>query len=193
MVGLAVLLFSYGQVWLPNVWYWFAQHNNETYSVDPDPIRQDQTHLITPVSTDFGLVIEKIDVNEKVAPQIDPFNPSIYLPALEKFGVAQAKGSVNPGEMGTTYLFAHSTVNIWEIGRYHAPFTLLDKVNIGDRIVTYYQGQRFDYKVTDRKVVSPQDVHYLSDTPDQPTLILQTCDPPGENTARLLIIAEMNQ
>lgn len=187
-----MLVVGYGQVWWPDIWYWWHQQSNVVYSVDaPRPGGSSQISQIVPKSTSFGLVIEKINVNELVAEQVDPFTPLTYLPVLQRYGVAQAKGSVAPGQVGTTYLFGHSTVNFWEIGRYHAPFTLMNKLGKGDRIVTYYNHQRYDYVVTDRKVVSPKAVHYLTDKRDTPTLIIQTCDPPGENTKRLLLIATL--
>lgn len=192
VAGLVVLGVSYGQVWWPDIWYWWNQKAEIHYSVDAPESGSSNVKQITPASTEFGLVIESIGVNERVAEQIDAFDPKIYLTVLNKFGVAQAKGSVPPGQVGTTYLFGHSTINVWEIGRYHAPFTLLDKVKIDDRIVTYYKGERFDYTVTERKVVAPTEVHYLTDKQKEPTLIVQTCDPPGENTKRLLLIAKLS-
>src|SRR5579884_1121032 len=50
---------------------------------------------ITPVSTDFGIVIEKINANSKVIPDVDPANESEYTAALKQ-GVAEAKGSTPP-------------------------------------------------------------------------------------------------
>jgi LPXTG-site transpeptidase (sortase) family protein len=192
MAGLLLLAVSYGQIWWPDVRFWWQQQSHVSYSVDASTNPTSSVTRIVPASTDFGLVIEKINVNERVAAQVDPYTAGTYLPILQKFGVAQAKDSVVPGQIGTTYLFGHSTINIWDIGRYHAPFTLLNKVEIGDRMVIYYHNQRFNYHVIERKVVAPTDVHYLTDKREKPTLIVQTCDPPGKNTKRLLLIAELD-
>jgi LPXTG-site transpeptidase (sortase) family protein len=190
VMGVGLMVISYGQVWWASGLYWLHQHSQVVYSVDANQTTP-QVKIIQPMSKDFGLVIEKIDVNEQVKADVDPFDSAVYLPILQQYGVAEAKGGVAPGQIGTTYLFGHSTINFWEIGRYHAPFTLLDKVAVGDRIVVYYKGQRYNYIVKDRKVVLPTEVHYLTDTRVVPTLVLQTCDPPGENTKRLLVIAEL--
>lgn len=190
-LGLVVLLASAGQVWWPNIWYWWTQRQQVAYTLDPVATPSANIKQIEPVSTDYGIVITKIGVNEAVKAGVNPFKPSEYLPVLQKYGVAEAKDGAEPGQIGTTYLFGHSTVNIWEIGRYHAPFTLLDKLENGDVISVFYKDQRYDYQMVDRKVVSPKEVHYLTDKRNKPTLIIQTCDPPGENSKRLLVIAEL--
>ena len=193
-IGIALVVISYGQVAAANLWYWFFSHSGVVYTVDPtieQKSESDRVRLITPVSTDFGIVIEKLGINEKVAANVNPFDANTYLPVLQKYGVAQAEGAAYPGQAGTVYLFGHSTVNIWDIAKYHAPFTLLNKLAKGDRIVMYYQNQQFIYTVKELKVISPIDVHYISDVQPQPTLILQTCDPPGSDTKRLLVIATL--
>ncbi len=190
--GLGLIGLSYYQQFSSEIWYWWNGQQKTYFTVDPTlPGTEARVVTIQPKSTDFGLVVEKINVNEPVAADIDPYNEAIYGPVLTKVPVAHAKNTVKPGQPGLTYLFGHSTINAWEIGTYHAPFTLLNKLEKNDRIVTYYQGQRYDYYVTETKVVAPTEVDVLQQHPDKPTLILQTCDPPGENTKRLLIIAEM--
>lgn len=189
--GVVLIGLSFYQQFSSEFWFWWQGQSGTTFTVDQSQVQAGQAKLIEPASTDFGLVVEKININQAVTPDIDPFRPDIYEPALQRNPVAHAKGTVNPGQKGLTYLFAHSTVNAWEIGRYQAPFTLLSKLEQGDRIVTYYQGQRYDYYVTDKQVVAPTNIEVLNQHPDYPMLILQTCDPPGENTERLLIIAQM--
>lgn len=193
-LGIAILVVSFGQQALAEAWFWLSQQNGTTYTVDSSieaQSQQDKIKLITPASTGFGLVIEKLNINEAVAAEVDPYNPKVYLPILQRSGVAQAKGAAFPGQQGTVYLFGHSTINIWEIGRYRAPFTLLNKLEAHDRIVTYYQDKRYDYLVTEKKVVSPAEVRYLTDIPAKPMLILQTCDPPGTDAKRLLVMATL--
>lgn len=192
IAGIIVVGLSALQIWGPDIWYWWQQQRQVEYSLDAPP-DSDNITLVSPVSTDFGLVITKINVNERVAADVDPSDSSEYLPVLREYGVAEAKGSVPPGQIGTTYLFGHSAVNIWQITAERAPFTLLDKLELGDELTVFYEHQRYDYRVTDRKVVSPREVHYLTDKRDKPTLIVQTCDPPGENSKRLLVIAELEE
>lgn len=145
---------------------------------------------IEPKSREFGIVIEKIGVNEVVTPNVDPTNKKETDKAL-KNGVAHTKGTAFPGEIGNVYLFSHSTVNVWDIGRYRSPFTLLRKVENGDKVVIFYKNVRFDYVVYEKKVVSPSDTEDLTGYAAEPTLTLQTCEPPGSNAARLIVKARL--
>lgn len=145
---------------------------------------------ITPTNTDFAIIIPKINVNSPVVANVNPADYNEYIQALTK-GVAHAKGSVFPGQDGNSYIFAHSTLNFWDIGRYDAVFTLLGKLDTGDLIVLYYQGQRYDYYVTQKKIVDANDVSDLTNFAQGKQLTLQTCDPPGLNLRRLLVVAKM--
>jgi sortase A len=143
---------------------------------------------ITPVNTDFAIIIPKIDVNTNVVQEVNAGNYDEYIQALKK-GAAHAKGTVFPGQPGNSFIFAHSTLNFWDQARYNAVFMLLRKVEKGDRIVTYYKGQRFDYIVTDKMILEASDVRYLTPYADGRQLTLQTCDPPGTTLRRLVIVA----
>lgn len=145
---------------------------------------------VTPVSTDFGIVIEKIDVNAPIIPDVPVANKQAYLSALQK-GVAHAAGTPKPGEPGNTYLFAHSSLDFWNYGPYSGVFNLLRKLEIGDRIVVFYQGKRFDYYVTSKEIVSGFDTEPLARDFSTPHLTLQTCDPPGIALNRMIVTAEL--
>ncbi len=147
-------------------------------------------NLIKPVSTDFGLVIEKINANAKIVAQVDPGIERDYIAALKE-GIAEAKGSTKPGEPGNLFLFSHSTDAPWNIARYNAIFYLLRELEAGDRVIIYYEGRRFDYIVFDKAVTSPSDISYLTNRYDRPVLTLQTCDPPGTVLNRLIIRAKL--
>lgn len=146
--------------------------------------------VLTPVDTNFSVVIPAIGASAKVYPNVDPSNPDIFLPILKK-GVAHAKGTALPGQKGNIYLFAHSTDNFWDVGRYNAVFYLLKDLNPGDEIAIFYQNKRYNYYVTGSKIVDPTDVSYIVDAKNQTKeqLILQTCWPPGTTFQRLLVFA----
>ncbi len=149
-----------------------------------------QENEIVPVSTDFGIVIEKINANAKVIPNVNPGNEKEYVSALTK-GVAQALGSTPPGEKGNLYLFSHSTDAPWNIVRFNAIFYLLKELEQGDRVIIFYQNKRYDYIVYDKVIASPADVSYLTNKYDSPVLTLQTCDPPGTLLNRLIVRARL--
>ncbi len=146
--------------------------------------------VIVPVSTDFGIVIPKIDANAKVIANVDPSDEQAYTAALAQ-GVAQAKGTAFPGQKGNIYLFSHSTDAPWNVVRYNAIFYLLDKLEPGDEIIMFYKGRRYDYTVFDKRIVDPADTEYLTNSYDESVLTLQTCDPPGTLLHRLIVRAKL--
>jgi sortase A len=145
-----------------------------------------------PVDKNFGIVIEKISANSTVVPDVDPFSGDEYDKALKK-GVAHAKGTHYPGEEGNIYLFAHNTLNAWDIPKYNAVFFLLHNLETGDRITTYYKEHRYDYLVFDKQVHSARDLSPLSNQYSESVLSLQTCWPPGTTWQRLVIRAKLDR
>lgn len=154
-------------------------------------LKASNVKILVPKSTQFGVLIPKIGANAPIFANIDPANESEFLPILQK-GVAHAKGSVFPGVKGNTYLFAHSTDNFWDIGRYNAIFYLLKDLRTTDDIIVFFQNKRYNYKVVESRIVDAGDVSLLvnSQKQDKEQLILQTCWPPGTAWKRLLVIAE---
>ena len=146
--------------------------------------------LIKPISTDYGIVIEKINANAKVIPQVDPADEKTYIAALQQ-GVVEAKGSTEPGQPGNIYIFSHSTDAPWNIARYNAIFYLLRELVPGDRVILFKNGRRFDYIVFDKTITDPSDVTFLANRYNKPVLTLQTCDPPGTLLHRLIVRAKL--
>lgn len=145
---------------------------------------------ITPVSTNFGIVIEKINANARVIANVNPAKEKEYSKALSQ-GVAHAAGTTFPGEPGNIYLFSHSTDASWNIVRFNAVFYLLRELEKGDRIIVFYQDRRYDYIVFDKQVVEPNDVSFLTNKYEDSVLTLQTCDPPGTLFKRLIVRAKL--
>jgi len=145
---------------------------------------------VIPKSTDFGIVIEKLGVNAPIVPDVDTSSHEAYMEAM-RHGVAHAKGTAKPNEVGNVYLFAHSTLNFWEYGPYATVFTTLHQLNPGDRVVIFYQGKRYDYRVAEKEIVPGFDTLPLKRPTTRRLLTLQTCDPPGTTWRRLIIIAEL--
>jgi LPXTG-site transpeptidase (sortase) family protein len=151
----------------------------------------EKEQIIVPKDTQFNIVIPKINANANIVPNVDPGNEEAFTDALQH-GVAHAKGTVFPGHRGNIYLFAHSTDSWWNVGRYNAIFYLLKDLSTGDEVITYFENIRYNYTVTETKIVDPSDVSYLVDSQKAPdeTLILQTCWPPGTTWKRLLVFAK---
>lgn len=143
---------------------------------------------IKPIDKEFGIVIPKIGANAKIVPQVDPYNANIYQMALTK-GVAQARGTAMPSEIGNMFLFSHSSANILEAARYNSVFYLLSKLKKDDEVDIYYKQQKYKYKISEIKLVDAKDVSYLNPKSEVKTLTLMTCWPPGTTYKRLLVIA----
>lgn len=143
---------------------------------------------IAPIDQNFSIIIPKIRVNTKVIKNVDPFDSKIYQKALTE-GVAHAKGSGLPGFPGNTFIFAHSATDWAQANQYNAIFYLTSKLDPGDEIAIYYEGSKYQYTVTEKKIVNPSEINYLSNNLSTKTLTLMTCWPPGSNLKRLIILA----
>lgn len=150
---------------------------------------QPEVRVLTPVDTDFGVIIPKIAANSRVVANVDPGSYQDYMEAL-RIGVAHAWGTALPGEGGNIYMFAHSTDNFWNVGRYNAVFYLLKELELDDEIDIFYQGRRYIYKVTNRQIVDPSDISFLTESTPSEQITLQTCWPPGTTFKRLIVIAK---
>jgi sortase A len=134
------------------------------------------------------ITIPKIHAQSSVIEQVDPSNQAVYDAAL-KHGVAQAKGTSLPGQIGTVYLFAHSSGPVWEETHFNTIFFRLGELKKGDLITIRRNGKDFTYRVRESKVVSPSEVSYLQNT-TRTQLIVQTCWPIGTSFYRLLVFAD---
>lgn len=106
-----------------------------------------------------------------------------------KDGVVHYPGTSLPGQTGNVVITGHSSYFPWDPGRFKDVFALLHDVVIGDRIVVYYEQDKYVYEVSDIKIVLPKDIEVLKQTPqDQLTLI--TCTPVGTNLKRLIVTAK---
>lgn len=147
---------------------------------------------ITPVNTDFSVIIPGIGVNAPVIANVDPTSPATYDSALLQ-GVAQSSTSFTPDQNGTTYLFSHSTNYDWFVKDLNAVFYLLKNLKVGDYVVLYYKGKQYTYQIRETKIVSPTSISYLVPTGGKKGLILETCWPPGTTTERQLVFADLIQ
>lgn len=133
------------------------------------------------------ITIPKINAQAPIALNIDPYDKVEYNKALKK-SVAHAAGTSQPGEPGTSFLFAHSSGPPWELTRLNTIFLRLTELRAGDIIEIQKDGKLHKYKVRETKEVNPADSSYLRPNP-RSQLILQTCTPIGTDLKRLLVFA----
>jgi len=104
-------------------------------------------------------------------------------------GVVLYPGSPLPGQSGEVALTGHSSVFPWDKTFYGQVFALLDKVEKGDVISLVYDNYQYDYQVTGKSVLPPNQVK-TSPTMEQ-KLIISTCWPIGTALKRLVVYAEL--
>jgi sortase A len=148
-----------------------------------------QPKTIIPVDKQLGIIIPKIGANAKIIAHVDPNNSEEYQRALTQ-GVAHAKGTALPGDPGNSFLFSHSSANLFLATTYNSIFYLLNKLDIGDPILIFREGNMVTFSVTEKKIVSSKDISVMSTLSPEPQLTLMTCWPPGTDFSRLLIIAK---
>lgn len=104
-------------------------------------------------------------------------------------GVVHYPGTSLPGQSGNVAITGHSSYFPWDPGRFKDVFALLHNVVEGDRIVIYYEQDKYIYEVSDIKIVLPEDIDILKQTPED-RLTLITCTPVGTNLKRLIVTAK---
>ncbi len=153
-----------------------------------DAFRAGKVQVLIPQDPNFSIIIPKVGADSRILANVDASNESEYLAALRD-GVAHTRGTGFPGENSHIFLFAHSTDYFWNVGSYNAVFYLLYKLEKGDEIDLFYQGQRYLYHVIGKQIVDPSQVEYLTRKSNKEFLTLQTCWPPGTTLQRLLVFA----
>lgn len=130
------------------------------------------------------LVIPKINVDAPIL-YVNTYDETTIDANLSN-GVVHEYNTANPGEVGNTFISGHSSNYWWIPGKYNYVFATLDRVNVGDQVIIYYQGNKYLYQAFEKEVVAPTDVSVLYPT-TTPTLTLMTCTPPGTSWQRLII------
>lgn len=137
----------------------------------------------------YSVYIPKIGAVSRVIGNVDAGNEKMYSQALKQ-GVAEAAGLAHPGQVGTTFLFAHSVGSRADYARYNAVFYLLDKLNIGDMVEIVYMGKLYKYEAVNKEILAADDTKYLIPQTQEEKLVLQTCYPPGTSSKRLVVVGK---
>jgi sortase A len=156
-------------------------------TVSTTPIITDPTS--TPVGTDPKIIIPKINVEIPVVYDEPSIQEEAMQKALER-GVVHYATTPNPGEKGNAVIFGHSSNNILNSGKYKFAFVLLSRLEVDDTFMLEKGGQRYVYKVFEKKVVRPTELSVLGTASRPATVTLITCDPPGTSLNRLVVIGE---
>ncbi len=114
----------------------------------------------------------------------------IFMKELEN-GVVKYPGSADPGNIGNSFIFWHSSNYPWAKWDYNDVFALLNKLENGDEIIVYFQQKKYVYVVKDKLVVKPGSVSSLGWDETHKQLTLMTCWPLGTTLNRLLVVTEL--
>lgn len=160
-------------------------------SIDPANLIVDPT-TDTKVSQDPRIIIPKINVDAPVIYDVPSIDEAIVEQKLES-GVVHYPipgASALPGEKGNTVILGHSSNDVFNNGNYKFVFVQLNNLEKGDTFYLNYNGTRYTYSVTDKKIIDPTQVGELVMGTDKPLATLVTCTPPGTALKRLVVIAE---
>jgi LPXTG-site transpeptidase (sortase) family protein len=135
------------------------------------------------------VIIPKINAEIPVVYDVNSIEDSAIQDGLKR-GVVHYADTSLPGQNGNVVIVGHSSGNIFNQGNYKFAFSLLRALDNGDTFYLQKDSKRYTYQVYKKEVVKPTDVSVLglADKPATATLI--TCDPPGLNASRLVIVAQ---
>jgi len=131
-------------------------------------------------------------------------NNSYYYLSIPKLGINRANvliggddlsknlihftGAVPGSKEGGPVIFGHSTIPwLYNPLDYKTIFTKLPQLDKGDEILVDFDNISFTYKITDMKIVFPEDLSVLDQDNSHQTITLITCVPPGTFLKRLII------
>lgn len=143
------------------------------------------------VGPDYKIIIPKINLEAPIVTGLSDNAEKVLQEALEG-GVVHYPGTPNPGELGNSVAFGHSSSNLFNRGAHKFVFVRLHQLEIGDTYAINYNGKQYVYKVIIRETVKPEQVEVLYRQPEGKPAVstLITCDPPGTANKRLIIVGE---
>ncbi|MDQ7844514.1 MAG: class E sortase [Armatimonadota bacterium] len=103
---------------------------------------------------------------------------------LRRFGAGRISWTSLPDGPGIVGIAGHRTT-------YGAPFFRLGVLRTGDRIVLAYRGRTYEYTVTQRRIVRPDEVDVLRSATGERMVALVTCTPFYSAKYRLVVFARL--
>jgi sortase A len=198
-VGLLLLLFVAYQLWGTGIYHARAQNELEqqfeqTLRSRPE-VATTSPSPTTPTTLAPFSVPPQGDVVARIGiPRIgvDQFVvEGVNVDDLRK-GPGHYPSTQLPGHEGNSAIAGHRTT-------YGAPFGDFDELSQGDQIVVVTVQGKFEYQVTEQRVVDPSEISVLDPSPDPArpgaelaTLTLTTCNPKYSAAQRLIIRAQLD-
>lgn len=144
------------------------------------------------VSQDPKILIPKINVEAPVMYDVNTLDEPVIQQKLKDGVVHYPIPGANamPGQTGNTVVLGHSSNDVFDDGKYKFVFVQLDRLEAGDKFYLHYNGTRYTYQVTEKKIIDPTEVNQLVINNGKPLATLVTCTPPGTALKRLIVIGE---
>lgn len=137
----------------------------------------------------IGKNIPLIDVKNRVIEDEKELD-DIFMEELEN-GIVRYPGSSKPWEVGTSFIFWHSSNFPWIDWDFNDVFSTLDNVAFWDEVIVYYGQKKHTYKIREKRVIKPGDVSVLERDKWLSEITLMTCWPIGTTLNRLIVTWEL--
>jgi LPXTG-site transpeptidase (sortase) family protein len=200
-IGITAVIFvgfNYQELY-KNLDYWYKtnyKNTDQAATMQTDPTQDILNKLgqqgnlkealpALPEISDSSMTIPSINVTTPIIWNI-PNTPEATLSNL-KNGVIHISGTALPGQKGNVFISGHSSNYPWIRSDYNNIFALLNKMVIGDMVHLKYQQKDYLYKISEIKIVKPDDASVMQST-NSSILSLMTCTPVGTNLKRLVVI-----
>jgi sortase A len=163
---------------LPQIEFWFRDKSPDVTAPYRGSLATSAGSSTTnPAPAENRIVIPSISLNE-------PILESTNIGVITHGGTWRRPASATPLDNNNTVIVGHRYY-----GNNVSTFYSLDKVQVGQLLAVYWQGQEFLYEVTETKVVDPSKVEIEAPTTDR-RLTLYTCTPIWTARNRLVVIAK---
>lgn len=177
VVAVAIVFYILLAPLLPQISFWIKKGTQDVVRVDSNntsPANAEEKEQIPKANT---LVIPKMYLREEI-------HEGVYADTLSK-GVWRRPHTSAPDIGGNTVLAGHRFMYSNQAVFYH-----LDKITVGDQVVIYWDGAKYEYHVVRIYEVDPTAVEIENDT-NEPRLTIYTCTPLWTVQKRLVIQAAL--
>jgi LPXTG-site transpeptidase (sortase) family protein len=176
VVGLALYVLVY-PLWPELVFRWDSWTHHSPPLVAANKPTADTKSPPETIPKDNTLVIPALNMQEII--QEGPTEATLMK------GVWHRPHTSDPAHGGNTVIAGHRFTY-----RGAAVFYNLDKVKVGDKIVIYWSGKKYQYEVSRTYIVPPTALEIEQQTPSS-TLTLYTCTPLWTSKSRLVVEAKL--
>lgn len=161
--------------------------NNDDISMDIDVVPYENRLVIPKIGKNVPLV--NVDARRSLTP--DNIH-NVFMEELKKW-VVRYPGTGIPGQEWNIFIFGHSSNMPWVQSEYNDVFALLDKLEIWDEMIVYYDQHKYVYSVKEKVTVKPWDVNVTKVEPGKKEMSLVTCWPVWTTWKRLVVVTELKK